>query len=94
MNNRISRPLHGAGWRPRRSQCLLQPWLSLAVLALASVVASAQDVPEIISPLRVQTDHNGVNIVDGKTRMVLPTLSVPAAPNLRASTGCRTRPPT
>ncbi|MCW5672744.1 MAG: RHS repeat-associated core domain-containing protein [Hydrogenophaga sp.] len=83
MNNRISRPLHGAGRRPRRGQCRLEPGLALAVLALASVVASAQDVPEIISPLRVQTDHNGVNIVDGKTRMVLPTLSVPAAPNLR-----------
>jgi YD repeat-containing protein len=43
----------------------------------------AQDAPEVISPLRAETDLNGVNVVDGKVSLALPVLSVPGAPHLR-----------
>ncbi|MEA3036075.1 MAG: hypothetical protein QOH04_1840 [Sphingomonadales bacterium] len=57
--------------------------LSLAALAgLASTQASAQDMPQVISPLRVEMDHNGVNLIDGKITMPTPSLGVPAAPHL------------
>lgn len=55
----------------------------LALSAVVSTTGHAQEVPEVISPLRVETDHNGVNLVSGKTHMALPVLSVPGAPNLR-----------
>ena len=62
-------------------------WLRrLALLAVAfsdGAIAHAQDMPKVISPLRVESDHNGVNLVNGKIRMDMPTLSVPGAPNLR-----------
>jgi RHS repeat-associated protein len=45
--------------------------------------ASAQDVPQVISPLRVESDYNGLNLVTGKIVVDVPVLSVPAAPNLR-----------
>lgn len=37
----------------------------------------------MISPLRIETDHNGVNLSSGKTQLQLPVLPVPGAPNLR-----------
>ena len=40
-------------------------------------------MPEVISPLRVETDHNGVNVVNGKLTIAVPVLSVPGAPNLQ-----------
>jgi hypothetical protein len=55
--------------------------LAAAVAGLAG--AQAQDIPEVISPLRVEPDRNGVNITTGRMTMDLPVLSVPAAPNLR-----------
>jgi RHS repeat-associated protein len=56
---------------------------ALFAAALAGAApALAQDAPDGISPLRVESDHNGVNIVSGKMAMQGPTLSVPAAPNL------------
>jgi RHS repeat-associated protein len=61
----------------------LFPSLLAAALATAGTAASAQDVPTVVSPLRVESDHNGVNLVSGKTTIDLPVLSVPAAPNLR-----------
>jgi RHS repeat-associated protein len=36
----------------------------------------------VISPLQVESDQNGVNLVDGKITIQGPGLSVPAAPNL------------
>jgi len=58
--------------------------LALALSAVgASAVAQAQDVPQVISPLRVEADENGVNLVEGKIRIDVPVLSVPGAPNLR-----------
>jgi RHS repeat-associated protein len=58
--------------------------LAAAVGSLAaSGAALAQDMPQVISPLRVETDHNNVNIVTGKTTIEPPSLSVPGAPHLR-----------
>jgi RHS repeat-associated protein len=56
--------------------------LLAAGLATAGTAARAQDVPQVISPLRVETDHNDVNMATGKTVPEGPVLSVPAAPNL------------
>lgn len=49
----------------------------------ARAQAQAPDAPPVISPLRVETDQNNVNIISGKTTIEPPVLSVPAAPNLR-----------
>lgn len=56
-----------------------------AVLAAWSATAGAQviDVPDTISPLRVESDHNGVNVINGQLTIGVPVLSVPGAPNLR-----------
>jgi hypothetical protein len=43
----------------------------------------AQDLPRVVSELRVEADDEGVNLVSGRTQFELPVLSVPAAPNLR-----------
>lgn len=57
----------------------------LAAVAAFSTPLQAQelDTPEVMSPLRAETDHNGVNVVDGKLTIGVPVLSVPGAPNLR-----------
>ena len=60
--------------------------LALACGAGAATGADAQttpDAPTVISPLRVETDVNDVNLVTGRTVLKTPTISVPAAPNLR-----------
>jgi hypothetical protein len=64
------------------------PGRGLAALAGAALwsggaFAQSPDVPQVISPLRVEADHNNVNIVSGKTTIEPPSLSVPGAPNLR-----------
>jgi YD repeat-containing protein len=56
--------------------------LAAAALATSVTSARAQDVPHVISPLRVETDHNDVNMATGKTAPDGPVLSVPAAPSL------------
>ncbi|MEA3061142.1 MAG: hypothetical protein QOJ94_923, partial [Sphingomonadales bacterium] len=57
--------------------------LAVATLAgVGSTQAAAQDMPQVISPLRVEMDHNGVNLVDGKITMPVQGLGVPAAPHL------------
>jgi RHS repeat-associated protein len=57
--------------------------LALALVLGFGTAALAQDVPQVITPLRAEPDHNGVNIIDGKLVMDTPVLSVPGAPNLR-----------
>jgi len=56
------------------------------VLGLGGIIAAtasfAQDVPKVISPLRVEPDVNGLNIVTGKIAVSPPSISIPAAPNL------------
>jgi len=59
--------------------------LALTVaLATGSMRLHAQEeFPEVISPLRADSDRNGVNVLDGKLTIPVPVLSVPGAPNLR-----------
>ncbi|MEA3061653.1 MAG: hypothetical protein QOJ94_1434, partial [Sphingomonadales bacterium] len=57
--------------------------LALAALAGLATAASAQDIPTVPSPLRVESDLNGVNLTTGKTTIEPPVLSVPGAPNLK-----------
>lgn len=55
-----------------------------AVALWSPTPANAQEeIPDVISPLRVESDPNAVNVVSGKMQMQPPVLSVPAAPNLR-----------
>jgi RHS repeat-associated protein len=56
-----------------------------AVLAAWSATAGAQviDVPDTIAPLRVQSDRNGVNVINGNLTLPVPVLSVPGAPHLK-----------
>jgi len=78
----VSRPRTAAG-RLSRGVALV---LAAALGAGAATGAHAQTAPElpsVISPLRVQQDPNGVNLTSGKLVLGIPTLSVPAAPNLR-----------
>src|SRR3954454_16290520 len=63
----------------------MRPAIRAAFAALAFLAAAplaAQEAPPI-SPLRVESDHNGVNIIDGRIMMPAPVLSVPAAPRLQ-----------
>jgi RHS repeat-associated protein len=46
-------------------------------------VLSAQDIPNTISPIQIEPDRNGVNIIDGKMTPDALVLSVPAAPRLK-----------
>jgi RHS repeat-associated protein len=64
---------------------------TVSVLAVACAWGSAADaqqttdLPTVATPLRVQQDPNGVNLVDGKMVMPLPTLSAPGASHLSFS---------
>ena len=65
-----------------------RPFLILAAIVAASAPASvhaqnAVDLPAVISPLRVDSDRNDVNVLEGKITIPVPVLSVPGAPNLR-----------
>jgi len=66
-----------------RGPVLRRPLLAVLLSVSGPVVLAQQEVPEVISPLRVETDHNDVNVVSGRTQLPMPVLSVPAAPNLR-----------
>jgi len=57
--------------------------LASILLVGASATLAQEEVPSVISPLRVESDANGVNLVSGKTQLEPPVLSVPGAPNLR-----------
>ncbi len=65
----------------------LQTARVMAVLVVATAFSTplqAQvDLPSVISPLRVESDHNGVNVIDGELPIPVPVLSVPGAPNLK-----------
>jgi RHS repeat-associated protein len=73
--------------RNGRARTVLQAFsrsLLASVLLIGTLAAQAQDeVPSVISPLRVESDFNGVNLVSGKAQIEPPVLSVPGAPNLR-----------
>jgi len=57
--------------------------LAVAAAFSAPVQGQVPDSPEAISPLRAETDHNGVNVIDGQVAIAVPVLTVPGAPNLR-----------
>lgn len=50
---------------------------------MVPLAAQAQDLPKSISPLEIEPDRNGVNIVTGKMAPEALVLSVPAAPRLK-----------
>ena len=49
----------------------------------ASAQIAGQTPPTVITPLMTEPDRNAVNITDGRIRIGLPTLAIPAAPRLR-----------
>lgn len=57
--------------------------LTLVAVMAVAMTAFAEEAPTVISPLRVDTDVNGVDVLDGKTRISQPVLSVPGAGHLR-----------
>jgi RHS repeat-associated protein len=57
--------------------------LAWVLLAGMPSTNAQEEVPTVISPLRVESDANDVNLVSGKTQIEPPALSVPGAPNLR-----------
>lgn len=65
------------------NQRIIRSLLAVAMLVGAPAIRAQDEIPKAISPLRVETDHNGVNLVNGKTEMQPPVLSVPGASNLR-----------
>jgi RHS repeat-associated protein len=69
-------------WNWKGGKAAAAALLALAGAGMGAGAAQAQETAPPISPLRVESDHNGVNIVDGKTTMPLPALGVPAAPRL------------
>jgi RHS repeat-associated protein len=79
MSNRIVRNVRAHISRQASLASLLLPIL----LAGTPLAVAQEDVPAVISPLRVESDPNGVNIVSGKIEMQPPVLTVPGSPNLR-----------
>jgi RHS repeat-associated protein len=78
---RTQKPIPEGGkmiWLKRSAQLLL----ALTATVAGSDVAYAQDPPAVISPLRVESDPNGVNLATGRFSIDGPVLSVPGAPNL------------
>lgn len=60
--------------------------LFIALGSCGLSAAQAQtDPPQVITPLRVEADRNGVNLIDGMTRLEMPRIAVPAAPRLTFS---------
>ena len=75
---------------PPPAPARLRPAARAAAAALAALAAAtgagaqtAPDLPSVISPLKVEMDHNRVNLVDGRTAIDVPALSAPGASTLR-----------
>ncbi|QMW22455.1 RHS repeat domain-containing protein [Sandaracinobacteroides saxicola] len=60
-------------------------WLVVGFVALCAtgLVLSSVAMTQAIKPLDVEQDANGVDVFTGQIETPLPTLSIPAAPNLR-----------
>jgi RHS repeat-associated protein len=58
-------------------------FFSFCVATILASSVAAQDVPKVGSPLRIEPDINSVSVVSGKITIAAPSISVPAAPNLR-----------
>ncbi|MFZ4604373.1 MAG: hypothetical protein ACOYM8_18190, partial [Caulobacterales bacterium] len=50
---------------------------------LAPVAVAEPIAPTVISPLKVVSDRNSVNISTGLARVGVPSISIPAAPRLK-----------
>jgi hypothetical protein len=79
----MSHPVLGVERLRTELPCVMRWALVLLLLAGAPAVHAQQEMPEVISPLRIDSDRNDVNLLTGKIQMPVPVLSVPAAPNLR-----------
>ena len=80
MPNRLLQTAHA---RHLRHMFFLMCSFAVAASFVSTTANAQQEVPIVISPLRVESDRNGVNLVSGKIAMQPPALSVPGAPNLR-----------
>ena len=74
--------------RTRTAARRLAAAIACFLLAVAGATGAAEaqttpDLPQVVSPLRVETEVNGVNVVTGRTQLSTPVLSVPAAPHLK-----------
>lgn len=57
--------------------------IAAAIAAGCGGAAFAQDVPKVISPLRIEADGNDVNIVTGGITIATPSLAIPASSHLK-----------
>ncbi len=60
-----------------------EPIIPLPPIDAPQAASAQEEVPIVISPLRIESDPNGVNVVSGTAAMDTPVLSAPGAPNLR-----------
>jgi len=60
-----------------------EPLVFLPPIEAPAAASAQEEVPIVISPLRIESDPNGVNLVSGTAAMDTPVLSVPGAPHLR-----------
>lgn len=58
-------------------------FLAAILAAVSPTQAVAEEAARAISPLRIEPDVNGVNLVTGKLQLPTPSVSVPAAPRLK-----------
>ena len=67
----------------RRLAVLAMAGSAFAAAGTAAAQTTPPDIPQVVSPLQVLPDPNGVNLSDGRIEIGLPVLSVPGAPHLR-----------
>jgi RHS repeat-associated protein len=66
------------------ARCVAACLVLIAAETMAITAANAQqEVPQVVTPLRVETDVNGVNLTNGMMKISPPVLSVPGAPHLK-----------
>ncbi len=57
---------------------------SLVAVALSAAThVAAQEIPTVISPLKVEPDRNGINIATGQVTPDTPVISIPGSPHLK-----------
>ncbi len=57
--------------------------LAIAIALAAALLGAGEAGAQVIKPLDVERDGNGVDLLSGRIATPLPVLSIPAAPNLR-----------
>ena len=66
----------------RTTVLCLVPALAALGVAGGAAAQTPPDIPQVVSPIQVTPDVNGVNLADGRIQIPLPVLSVPGAPHL------------